>query len=145
MLRKPETFVKEGSKVFRQAPVNAKSIRGWISISQGKIADAQRKENSASTRLGAAYDAILNLSFAVLASKGWRCTSADGHHAQTLEAACAYAGVTQSVFDRVDAIRDLRNDQYQGLEPEGADVEAALAAMNRIVPELLALLKQVPL
>ena len=92
--------------------MNTKSIKGWISISQGKAGDALRKENSASTRLGAAYDAMLNLSLAVLASKGWRCTSADGHHAQALEAACAYAGVTQSVFDRVDAIRDLRNNQY---------------------------------
>ena len=144
MLRRPETFAKEGSKVFRQAPVNANSIRGWIRISEGKIGDAQREENSASTRLGAAYDAMLNLSLAVLASKGWRCTSADGHHAQALEAACAYAGVTQSVFDRVDAIRDLRNNQYQGLEPEQGDIDAALAAMERLVPELLALLNQAP-
>ena len=57
-----------------------------------------RQENSPSTRLGAAYEAVLDLSFAVLASRGWRCTSADGHHAQSLEAASAHAGVTESVF-----------------------------------------------
>jgi hypothetical protein len=141
MLKKPDDFIKQGSKVFRQAAVNTNAIKGWINISEGKAGDALRKENSPSTRLGAAYDAILNLSLAVLASKGWRCTSADGHHAQALEAACAYAGVTQTVFDRVDAIRDLRNNQYQGIEPEEADVDAGLAAMNRIVPELLAILK----
>lgn len=35
----------------------------------------------------------------------------------------------------------LRNNQYQGLEPSKADVLAALAAMERMVPELLAYLK----
>lgn len=140
MLRKPEDFYKEGSKVFRKAPVNRESIQGWVGIARGKVADAQRKENSRTTRLGAAYDAVLNLSFAVLATKGWRCTSADGHHAQALEAAACYANVTDSVFDRVDAIRDLRNNQCRGIEPSEADVEAALSAMGRMIPELLAAL-----
>ncbi len=113
MLRKPEDFYKEGSKVFRKAPVNRESLQGWVKIAAGKVADANRKENSPTTRLGAAYDAVLNLSFAVLASKGWRCTSDHGHHAQALEAAASYANITESVFDRVDAIRDLRNNQYR--------------------------------
>jgi hypothetical protein len=140
MLRKPEDFYKEGSKVFRKAPVNRESVQGWVNIAKGKVADAQRKENSRTTRLGAAYDAVLNLSFAVLAIKGWRCTSDNGHHAQALEAAASYAQVTDSVFDRVDAIRDLRNNQYQGIEPSEVDVTAALAAMERMVPELMAVL-----
>jgi hypothetical protein len=139
-LRKPDDFYKEGSKVFRRAPVNRESIQGWINIAKGKIADAQRVENSASTRLGAAYDSVLNLCFAVLGSKGWRCTSADGHHAQALEAGAAYAGVTEGTLDRVDAIRDMRNNQYQGVEPSAADVRDAIAAMERMVPELLALI-----
>ena len=140
MLRKPEDFYKEGSKVFRKAPVNRESLQGWVKIAAGKVADANRKENSPTTRLGAAYDAVLNLSFAVLASKGWRCTSDHGHHAQALEAAASYANITESVFDRVDAIRDLRNNQYQGIEPSEDDIAAALAAMERMAPDLLALL-----
>lgn len=83
-LRRPEDFVREGSKVFRQAPVNRASIEGWIAISKGKVADAQRSANSASTRLGAAYDSVFNLSLAVLCKHGWRCTAADGPHAQGL-------------------------------------------------------------
>lgn len=140
-LRKPEDFLRAGSKVFVKAPVNRESIAGWRNIARGKVADAQREANSRSTRLGAAYDAVLNLSFALLLQQGWRCTSANGHHAEALEAAAAYAGVTESVFDRVDAIRDLRNNQYQGLEPSNADVLAALAAMERMVPELLSRLE----
>lgn len=140
MLRKPEDFYKEGSKVFRKAPFNVSSIKGWVTISEGKVADSLRAENSSTTRLGAAYDAILNLSFALLCSKGWRCTSADGHHVQALEAACAYAGLSSNVFDQLDAIRDLRNDQYQGVPATSKDVDEALALMERVVPELLSLL-----
>ncbi len=58
MLRKPEDFYKEGSKVFRKAPFNAVSIKGWVTISEGKVADALRVEDSNTTRLGAAYDAM---------------------------------------------------------------------------------------
>lgn len=140
MLRKAEDFYNEGSKVFHRAPVNRTSIQGWIGISKGKIADAQRQENSTTTRLGAAYDAILNLSLAILSSRGWRAGGAEGHHVQTLEAACAYAGVTQAVFDQLDAIRDLRNNQYQGIEPSETDVKLALSVLERLVPQLLHLL-----
>ncbi len=137
MLRKPEQFQQEGSKVFRRAPVNVASLEGWVHISGGKAADAARKANSASTRLGAAYDAVFNLSLAVLCKNGWRCTAADGHHAQALEAACAYAGVATSVFDEVDAMRDMRNNQYQGIEPTAQDVAYALEVMGRVAPKLL--------
>jgi hypothetical protein len=140
MLRKPEQFLQEGSKVFRKAPVNTVSIEGWVKISGGK-ADAGRKANSASTRLGAAYDSVFNLTLAVLCKKGWRCTAAEGHHVQALEAACAYAGITASVHDEVDAMRDMRNNQYQGIEPSAQDVEYALEVMNRVVPRLLQYLK----
>lgn len=141
MLRKPEQFLQEGSKVFRQAPVNTVSIEGWVKISGGKAADAGRKANSASTRLGAAYDSVFNLSLAVLCRNGWRCTAAEGHHVQALEAACACVGITASVHDEVDAMRDMRNNQYQGIEPSAQDVEYALEVMNRVVPRLLQYLK----
>jgi len=141
-LRKPEQFVAEGSKVFRKAPVNRASIEGWVKIAGGKAADAARKANSASTRVGAAYDSVFNLSLAVLCKNGWRCTAADGHHAQTLEAACAYAGIGAAVHDELDAMRDMRNNQYQGIEPTAQDVEYAIEVMNRVVPKLLEYLER---
>lgn len=136
-LRRPEDFVREGSKVFRQAPINRASIEGWIAISKGKVADAQRSANSASTRLGAAYDSVFNLSLAVLCKHGWRCTAADGHHAQGLEAAGSICGIGQSLFDEVDALRDMRNNQYQGVEPSAQDVAYALDVVQRALPRML--------
>lgn len=136
-LRRPEDFVRAGSKVFRQAPVNRSSIDGWIAISKGKVADAQRAANSPSTRVGAAYDAVFNLSLAVLCKHGWRCTAADGHHAQGLEAAAGFCGIGQSLFDEMDALRDMRNNQYQGVEPSAQDVDYALDVVQRALPRML--------
>lgn len=139
MLRRPDDFYKEGSKVFRRAPVGRDAIKGWATISAGKAKDAMNTANSPSTRLGAAYDSVFNLSLAVLLSKGWRCGAADGHHAQALEASCAYAGVTETVFYEMDAVRDLRNEQYDGRPPTDADVAQAIKSMARLVPVLLEL------
>lgn len=141
MLRRPDDFYKEGSKVFRQAPVGRDAIKGWAAIAAGKAKDAMNPANSPSTRLGAAYDSVFNLSLAVLLSRGWRCGSADGHHTQTLEASCAYAGVTETVFDQMDAVRDLRNSQYDGRPPTEADVALAIKSMERLAPVLLELIK----
>ncbi|MFT3816398.1 MAG: hypothetical protein QM750_02000 [Rubrivivax sp.] len=142
-LRRPEDFVAEGSRVFRKAPVNRESIQGWVAIAGDKAKDSLNNDNSTSTRLGAAYDAVFNLSLAVLASQGWRCTSADGHHVQALEAACACAGATQAAFDQMDAVRDVRNNQYNGVPPSEADVALAQGCMNRLVPQLMAVLQPV--
>ena len=142
-LRRPETFYSEGSKVFKKAPTNRATIQGWVTIAGGKAKAALNPDNDTSTRLSCAYDAVFNLSLAVLNSKGWRCGAADGHHAQSLEAACAFAGVTETIFFQMDAVRDLRNSQYDGVPPTEEDVKLAVAAMNRLVPVLLELLKAV--
>lgn len=139
-LRNADDFLRGGSKVFRRAPTNKQAIQGWVQIAKGKVADADRAENSPSTRFGAAYDAVLNLSFAVLSAQGWRASSEPGHHAETLEAACAYARVGQGAFDSIDAVREVRRNQYGGAPPADEDVKRAIAAMERLVPELLALL-----
>jgi len=141
-LNKPDDFLKQGSKVFRKAPVDRDAIRGWVSIAAGKSKDCLNRDNSTSTRLGAAYDCVLNLSLAVLCSKGWRTTAADGHHKESLEAACAYAGVSVSGFDDMDAVREVRNNQYGGVPPSDTDAELAIKSMNKIAPALLAMLAE---
>lgn len=137
-LRTPEDFSAEKNRVFEKAPVNRGSIQGWVNLAQAKIQDSANTQISTSTRLGAAYDAMLDLSLAVLNSKGWRVTSAPGHHAQTLEAACAYAGAGDSLFETIDAILDLRNMHYQAKAPAPADLESALDALGKLAPLLLA-------
>lgn len=136
-LRRAEKFIAEGSQVFKPAPVSRDAVRGWVAIAQGKAKDSGNQQVSMSTRLGAAYDCVLNLSLAVLNAGGWRCTSADGHHKESLEAACAIAGISTTAFDDMDAVRDIRNDQYRGRAPTQEDVALAVKTMNTIAPRLL--------
>ena len=141
-LRKPEQFKAAGSLVFREAPTSKESIRGWVEIARGKANDASNPKNSPSTRLGCAYDCVLTLSLAVLNAHKWRATSADGHHKESLEAACSLAGISVIAFDDMDAVRSLRNDQYMGLPPAAGDVALAIMSMEHIAPKLLNMLQQ---
>lgn len=133
-LRMPEQFEKEGSKVFVRAASNRESARGWIRIAQRLIRDAANVSVSNETRLSAAYDAMLNFALVIVTAHGYRITSAEGHHAQTLESACALIGASSGLFDRIDAVRDVRNDKYAGIEIEAEDVAVAIAALNEFAP-----------
>ena len=110
-------------------------------MAHDKAKDSFNSDNSASTRLGAAYDAVFNLGLAVVAANGWRVSAADGHHAQTLEAACAYAQTGTRAFDGMDAVRDLRNNQYDGVSTSEDDVKFAHETLKELHPLLLSLVK----
>lgn len=129
-LRLPEQFVKEGSKVFHQAGQNAESSSSWLRIAAGYMKDAENKSVSNETRLSAAYDAMLNFALVALSAQRYRTTSADGHHVQALEAACACIGTSEGLFARVDAIRIVRNDKYAGIPVKDQDVAEAVATMK---------------
>jgi hypothetical protein len=47
-----------------------------------------------------------------------------------LEAACAAAGASVGTFDRLDAIREVRNQKYAGIERTEADLRDAKAALE---------------
>jgi hypothetical protein len=129
-LRSIEQFIGEGSKVFhRQAP-NRDASRGWLRIAERLMRDSRNAKNSNETRLTAAYDSILNFALVVVSARGYRVTSADGHHAQTLEAACACIGAGTGLLDRIDAVRIVRNEKYAGIEVKDADVAAAAKALS---------------
>lgn len=137
-LKKPDDFRAAGSKVFVQKPADKDAIRNWVDIAQKKIGDADNVAVSNGTRLHAAYDAVMVLSQAVLSANGWKMTGEPGHHQQTLEAACALTGASQPTFDAVDAIREMRNGQYDAREPTSGDVDFARKTLERLVPSLLA-------
>lgn len=141
-LRLPEQFQKQGSKVFKQAGQNHVSSTGWIRIAGRLTKDAQNKAVSNELRLSAAYDTMLNFALVVLSAQKYRVTSEDGHHAQTLKAACAYIGASDGLFDRVDAIRTVRHDKYAGIEVKDADVVAAVSAMDEFIALAAEWLKQ---
>lgn len=48
---------------------------------------------------------------------------------------------TEQTMSPVDAVRDVRNNQYNALPPSEADLALALSSMNRLVPQLMGLLQ----
>lgn len=133
MLRAPEDFVKEGSKVFRAAPTDKHFIRGLIEAAQWKTKDVEIEAVSLDTRVEAAYDAVFDCSLAVLNATGFRVTSAPGHHEQALEAACALVGTSEGLCDRLDALREVRNQKYTGARRSERDLAVAREAMNQFI------------
>jgi hypothetical protein len=116
----------------RQSAVNKLQLQGWLKEAALKYADAQRKENSASTRMDAAYDSVFFCALAVLASQSVRVSSKPGHHQMSLEAAAHIMSLPQELSDTVDALRDWRNRKYQAaFTASDADVTDALDTVFR--------------
>ncbi len=118
------------AKAFASCPQDKKAVRSWIGSAQDKTRDAQNASVSLGTRFEAAYDATFFLALAVLNAAGWKHRPVDGHHGFVLEAACAALGASEATFERLDAIRDVRNQKYAGIERTKGDLRDAQAALE---------------
>jgi hypothetical protein len=132
MLRSPDAFLREGSKVFRAVATDKSLVRSLIEAAQWKANDVEIEAVSLDTRVEAAYDAVFDCCLAVINAAGFRVSSAPGHHEQALEAACALIGASERLFDNLDALRDVRNQKYTGARRADADLEVA----KRVLSEL---------
>lgn len=135
MLRSPQGLRSAGqlqveAKAFVPCPQDKTAVRSWIGAAQAKALDAKNATVSLGTRFEAAYDAAFFVALAVLNAQGWKGRSVDGHHAFVLEAACSAVGASVGVFDRLDAVRDIRNQKYAGIERTASDLQDAKAAFD---------------
>lgn len=109
-----------GAPLKPQAP-NARDVVLWLQQAQVKLGDAQQAVVSESTRMDAAWDAVLLACLAVACAEGWRATSDKGHHEVALEGAAQAVGQGSSRYYQLDALRGWRNRKYRaghGVEPE---------------------------
>lgn len=107
-----ELIKRPGSPLTPERTVNKQQIGEWVRAAGEKINDAGRIENSSSTRMDAAYDAVLFCALAVALASRYRVSSKEGHHVVVLEGAARTIGYTESKFDEVDALRVWRNRKY---------------------------------
>ena len=129
MLRTAEQLRLQ-EKAFVPAAQDKGAVRGWIAAAHEKRCDADVESVSTGTRFEASYDAIFSLALVVVNAIGMRHRSVDGHHAYVLEAACAAIGAGDAMFDRIDAVREIRNQKYAGLQRTPADLLDARAALD---------------
>jgi hypothetical protein len=130
MLRAAKQLRAEAS-AFAPCPQDKTAVRSWIGAAQAKAKDANNDTVSLGTRFEAAYDAAFFVALAVLNAEGWKSRSVEGHHGYVLEAACAAAGASIATFDQLDAVRDVRNQKYAGIERTEADLRDAKAALEQ--------------
>jgi hypothetical protein len=105
-------------------------IQRLIEAAERKKADGGRAQNSCDTRTEAFYDAGMCMALALLNASRWKAKSRDGHHAFALEAACSLVGASTGLFERMDAIRELRNQKYMGFRRSEKDVASAKSSLE---------------
>lgn len=102
----------------------------FLAASDRKAADSKIEQLSNDSRVEAAYDALYNLSAAVLACVGFRAICNDSHHILVLEAVCAEIGASNELFQKVDALRKIRNLKYNGATRSYADYKVAASLLD---------------
>lgn len=136
--RSPEQLSRDEPAVVRfERTFNRDTVRGWLAEAVGKLADANRRDNLPSTRMDAAYDAILLSALALFALRRFRVAGGSGHHRLALEGMAHVLAMSESEFDLVDAVREWRNRKYQGAmratEDEVEDaVDCARRTLSRV-------------
>ncbi len=101
-----------------------------LAAASRKRDDALLEASSMDTRVEATYDACFNIALALLNAHGWKPRPVPAHHRFTLEAACEALGAGEGLFDRVDAIRDVRNQKYTGVSRNRRDYEFSLKVLD---------------
>lgn len=124
MLRSASQLQSE-EKAFAPCPQDRAAIQRWITAAREKSRDASSTAISIGTRFEAQYDAIFNVALVVLNASGWRHRSVQGHHGFVLEAACSAIGTGEAMLNRLDAIRELRNQKYDGIARTEAELVEA--------------------
>lgn len=129
MLRSAKQLQIQAS-AFVPCPRDKTAIRAWLEAATDKAADSDNPSASVGTRFEAAYDATFFVALAVLNASGWKHRAIEGHHAFVLEAACEAVGSGVSLADRLDAVREVRNQKYAGMGRTAGDLRDAKAAFE---------------
>ena len=128
MLRSFKELSAEPDSPLRNLPPNGRDVMAWLQQAQLKLTDASIPQVSLTTRLDAAYDAVLFCCLAVACAQGYRAGSEKGHHVVVLEGAAHAIGLTETKFDELDTLRDWRSRKYRsGFKVEPQEVDEAIA------------------
>jgi hypothetical protein len=121
----------------------AQEIQRLLAAAERNIADAQAENISDETRFDAAYKAIMQLALVAMMASGYRpSTNEPGHHQTMIQSLPLTLGIPNAEWVVLDALRRKRNvNDYEGTPIEPAAVEECIArakAMHAITQEWLA-------
>jgi hypothetical protein len=122
----------------------AQEIRRLLAAAERNLMDAQAEIISDETRFDAAYKAIMQLALSAMMASGFRpSTHEPGHHQTMIQSLPLTLGLPNTTWVVLDALRRKRNvNDYQGdpIEPEAvieciAQATALLATTRRWLAE----------
>ncbi len=107
------------------------------------LSDAERTANSAETRFDCAYKAVMQCAMAAMMAAGYRpSTNQPGHHQTLLQALPLTLGLSNDEWIVLDALRKKRNQaDYTGASVSAAEVAEACTRAHAVVRKLEARLR----
>lgn len=122
----------------------AKELSRLLDSAESSIADAKRKENSPNSRLDLAYKAIMQTSLAALMANGFRpSTSEPGHQQTMIQTLPKTMGISAEKVRLFDAFRRARNlADYEGDPVEERLVAECIDAAQQLLADLRTSLKK---
>lgn len=130
--------------IVQERGIKKDQVRAWLKDAMTKHQDLKLTGLSISSQLGLAYDAILLAALGVLAADSWRVTSKAGHHAFALEGAASILGFGEGAYERLDTIREWRNNKYEGVLTTPGQAQAAIKAATDFLELVSAWLERRP-
>jgi hypothetical protein len=119
----------------RPAARDKERIRVWLKDAVGKLNDSGIAQNTPSTRLSAAYDAVLSTALAMINAQGYRLDSSEGHHMIAIEILAFSLGYSKLQHEELQVVRESRNQRYDGLPPNENEIAEARAWAERVLKD----------
>jgi len=128
---------------LEKAQADQDELSRYLERIRRKLADSRQTNISLDSRFDVAFEALLQIALAALRARGYRTASGAGHQQLAIQALPKTIGIPSG---EVRALDEFRKRRSAGLylaefEPSAAEVEALVAAADRLQKRLVAWLK----
>jgi hypothetical protein len=128
---------------LEKAQADREELTRFLDRIRRKLADSRQTNISLDSRFDVAFEALLQIALAALRANGYRTTSGVGHQQMAIQALPRTIGIPQGEVRTLDEFRKRRSAglYLAEFEPSAAEVEALVAAADRLHKALVAWLK----
>jgi hypothetical protein len=128
---------------LEKAQADREELTRYLGRIRRKLADSRQRSISLDSRFDVVFEALLQIALAALRANGYRTTSGAGHQQLAIQALPKTIGVPAGAVRTLDEFRKRRSAglYLAEFEPSAAEVEALVAAADRLQKTLLAWLK----
>lgn len=126
--------LEEPQLVRQERTLNKATVQDLLKAAYQKQQDTKVSGVSDPTRYEAAYDTALFASLALFAAAGYRIVAQAGHHRVALEGLAGTLGLSETTWDELELILEVRNSKYTGfLNVKPADLKLALGLAEDVL------------